>query len=187
MSGARGAVFVDRDRTMVEDPGYLHRVEDVRLLPGAAAGLGAMAAAGWPLVMISNQSGMALGKYGPDAFLAVLARIGELLAPSGARILAAYYCPHLPEISGPCECRKPGTLLYRKAAAEHGIDLAASWYLGDRWTDVMPATLLGGHGILVGDPTPDDARLAREAGMHLAPDLVGAAAIVGRPGPVAGR
>jgi D-glycero-D-manno-heptose 1,7-bisphosphate phosphatase len=83
------------------------------------------------------------------------------LAAEGGRIDASYFCPHHPDFDGPppCECRKPGTLMYRQAAAEHGLDLGASHYIGDRWRDVAPALTLGGHGILVPSAaTPDEER-----------------------------
>ncbi len=179
---SRAAVFIDRDNTIVEDPGYLHDPARVALKPHAALGLARITAAGWPVIVISNQSGIARGMFGVDAYHAVMARIRELLAPHGARLDADYFCPHLTEITGPCECRKPGTLLFRRAAAEHGLDLARSWYLGDRWRDVEPATLLGGRGLLIGAAEgSEDAREAEVHGIMKAANLEAAARIVGRP------
>jgi D-glycero-D-manno-heptose 1,7-bisphosphate phosphatase len=180
--GSRVAVFIDRDNTIVEDPGYLHEPAQVALKPHAAQGLARITAAGWPIVVISNQSGIARGMFGADAYHAVMARIRELLAPHGAQLHADYFCPHLSEITGPCECRKPGTLLFRRAAQEHGLDLARSWYLGDRWRDVEPATLLGGRGLLIGAAAgSQDARQAEAHGIMRAADLEAAARILGRP------
>ncbi|HXY69637.1 MAG TPA: HAD family hydrolase [Gemmatimonadales bacterium] len=176
----RPAVFLDRDGTLVRDPGYLHDPALVELLPGVAPGLAALARAGWPLVVVSNQSGMARGLYGPDAFAAVHARLGELLAPHGVRFAGAYFCPHHPDITGPCDCRKPGVALFEQAARELGLDLAASWMVGDRMSDAEPARRLGGHGLLL---TPDgadpEAARARALGFAVAPDLVAAARIIG--------
>ncbi|MFI5208526.1 MAG: D-glycero-alpha-D-manno-heptose-1,7-bisphosphate 7-phosphatase [Gemmatimonadales bacterium] len=178
----RAAVFIDRDNTIVEDPGYLHEPARVVLKPRAAQGLAKVAAAGWPIIVISNQSGIARGMFGEDAYRAVMARTRELLAPHGATLLADYFCPHLEEITGPCKCRKPGTLLFRQAATEHGLDLVRSWYLGDRWRDVEPALTLGGRGLLVGSPEgSEDAREADAHGIMKAPNLEAAARIVGRP------
>ena len=101
----RPAVFIDRDNTIVEDPGYLHEPARVVLKAGAAEGLAQLTKSGWPIVVVSNQSGIARGMFGADAYQAVMARLRELLAPAGARILADYFCPHLPDITGPCECR----------------------------------------------------------------------------------
>ena len=177
----RAAVFLDRDNTIVADPGYLHEPDRVALLPGAAEGLRAPAAARWPLVVISNQSGIARGLYGEDAYRAVMTRIGELLAPDDVRFLADYFCPHLPERIPPCECRKPGTLLFRRAARDHGLDLTRSWYVGDRWRDVAPALELGGRGMLVGAAEgSQDAREAARSGTARAPDLAAAARLIGQ-------
>ena len=177
---ARAAVFLDRDNTIVADPGYLHEPDRVALLPGAAEGLRVLASAGWPLVVISNQSGIARGMYGEDNYRAVMTRIGELLAPHGARLLADYFCPHLPEPNAPCECRKPGTLLFRRAARDHDLDLTRSWYVGDRWRDVAPALELGGRGLLVGTAEgSEDAREAARSGTAQAPDLAAAARLIG--------
>jgi D-glycero-D-manno-heptose 1,7-bisphosphate phosphatase len=178
----RGAVFLDRDGTLVRDPGYLHDPALVELLPGVAAGLAELTRAAWPLVIVSNQSGMARGLYGPDAFAAVQARIGELLAPHGVRFAGAYFCPHHPDITGPCDCRKPGVALFEQAARELRLDLAHSWLVGDRLSDAEPALRLGGHGLVIESPeTPDDTVRARILGLQVAPDLAAAARIIGLP------
>lgn len=176
----RGAVFLDRDGTLVEDPGYLHDTGRVRLLPHVAEGLGALVGAGWPLVIISNQSGIARGLYGPEAFFATVRRIEELLAPHGVRFLAAYFCPHHPDITGQCDCRKPGVELFRRAAKDHGLDLGKSWFIGDRLRDVLPAKALGGKGLLLRNPAhADEAPEAEAMGIPEVPDLAGAAPRVG--------
>jgi D-glycero-D-manno-heptose 1,7-bisphosphate phosphatase len=149
MAEPRPAVFLDRDGTIVEDPGFLHRPEAVRLLPGAAAAIHRLNAAGLLVVVVSNQSGIARGRYSADDYEAVQRRLVELLSAQDARLDAAYFCPHHPDVTGPCECRKPGTKLFRDAARDLGIDLARSWFVGDRPSDVAPAGALGGRGILV--------------------------------------
>lgn len=180
MTAARGAVFLDRDKTIVADPGYLHKPEDVALLPGAAEGVSTLQQGGWPLVIVSNQSGMALGKFGPKDFDAVNARIRELLGRAGAAIVATYYCPHHPDFTGPCDCRKPGVKLFRDAAADHSISLGDSWFLGDRWTDVEPARTLGGHGLLVNaDLLSEHSRWAAAAGIRTVATLLEAARLIG--------
>ena len=176
----RGAVFLDRDGTLVRDPGYLHDPALVELLPGVTPGLAALARAGWPLVIVSNQSGIARGRYGPDAFAAVQARIGELLAPHGVRFAGAYFCPHHPDITGPCDCRKPGVALFEQAARELRLDLAKSWMVGDRLSDAEPALRLGGHGLLIASPEAvEEAARAGLLGIAVAPDLSAAAATIG--------
>lgn len=146
------AVFLDRDGTLIEDPGFLAHPGQVRLLPGAAEAVRAVNAAGRLAVVVTNQSGIARGLLTEADYAGTAARLAELLAVAGARLDGQYHCPHLPEITGPCECRKPGTLLYRRAAAELGIALDRSWWIGDKARDVEPAAVLGGAGaVLVGD------------------------------------
>lgn len=143
------AVFLDRDGTLVEDPGFLHEPDRVRLLPGVAAAVRRLNEAGWLVVAVSNQSGIARGVYDATAYTAVQRRLGELLAAHGAHLDGAYFCPHHPAFSGPCDCRKPGVKLFRDAQAALGIDFAASYWVGDRPSDVEPARALGGRAILV--------------------------------------
>lgn len=179
-----GAVFLDRDGTIIHDPGYLDDAGRVALLPNAAEGLGAMTRAGWPLVIVSNQSGIARGLYGPDSFATINRRIEELLAPERVRFLAAYFCPHLPEISGACRCRKPGVELFERAAGEHNLDLARSWFVGDRARDVEPALTLGGRGLLVAhEDRAEDVQRAAGLGVARVADLLAAASLIGALGP----
>src|SRR3979411_3046722 len=103
------AAFLDRDGTIVEDPGFLHEPGQVNLLPGAAAAIRALNDAGVLVVTVTNQSGIARGIYTMADYVAVQRRLGELLAapPHGAHLDGAYVCPHHPDVGGPCECRKP--------------------------------------------------------------------------------
>jgi len=172
----RGAVFLDRDGTLAEDPGYLHEAAEVRLLPGVADGLSRLAAAGWPLVIVSNQSGIARGLFGPEAFAAVNRRVEEL---SGVRFAGAYFCPHHPDVTGPCACRKPALKLFRDAARDLRLDLARSWFVGNRAGDVEPAAPLGGRAVLVARAAPDaDLALARDRGIPVAADFLAAASLI---------
>jgi histidinol-phosphate phosphatase family protein len=108
-------------------------------------------------VVVTNQSGIARGLLTEAQYDATRERLDALLGAAGGRIDATYHCPHHPDISGPCDCRKPGTGLYQRAAAEHGIDLTASLYAGDRYRDVSPGLALGGLALLVSSPsTPDE-------------------------------
>lgn len=178
----RAAVFLDRDGTLVRDPGYLHDPALVELLPRVAHGLGELARAGWPLVVVSNQSGIARGFYGAEGFAAVQARLGELLAPHGVRFAGAYFCPHHPDITGPCDCRKPGVALFEQAARELGLDLARSWMVGDRVSDAEPALRLGGRGLVIESPQlPDEAARARALGLAVASDFGAVARLIGLP------
>ena len=175
------AVFLDRDGTLVRDSGYLHDPALVELLPGVAAGLAELARAGWTLVVVSNQSGIARGFYGAADFAAVDSRLGALLAPHGVRLAGSYFCPHHPDFTGPCDCRKPGVALFEQAARELRLDLTASWMVGDRANDAEPALRLGGRGLLVASPDlPEEAARARALGIAVAPDFGSAVRIIGR-------
>ena len=177
-----GAIFLDRDGTIIHDPGYIAEPDQVRLLPGAIAGLRKLAGWGWRLVIVSNQSGIARGYFGHQAFHATMDRLHALLEPHGVRLLAGYYCPHFPDITGPCECRKPGSRLYQRAARDFAIDLKTSWFVGNRYGDVSPAQKLGGKGVLVSrDSAGTDVTRARASGIDLARDLLEAARLVGPP------
>jgi D-glycero-D-manno-heptose 1,7-bisphosphate phosphatase len=145
----RSAVFLDRDGTIIEDVAYLRDREQVRLLPGAANAIKRLNASGFLAIVVTNQSGIARGLLSRNDYRLTERRLDELLAQDGARLDAHYFCPHLPELTGPCDCRKPGALLYRQAAEQFHIDLGRSWWVGDRMRDVLPADTLGGRGILV--------------------------------------
>jgi histidinol-phosphate phosphatase family protein len=145
----RRAAFLDRDGTLIEDRHSLSDPGGVRLVAGAAAAVRALNAAGVLAVVITNQSGIARGYFTEGEYERVEARIGELFAAEGARFEATYHCPHHPAASGPCGCRKPGTLLYERAMGDWGIDMRRSLYVGDRWRDVEPALAFGGLGVLV--------------------------------------
>jgi D-glycero-D-manno-heptose 1,7-bisphosphate phosphatase len=150
MAASHRAVFLDRDGTIVEDPGFLHEPGRVKLLPGAAHAIKRLNDHGLLVVIVTNQSGIARGLYTLADYTAVERRLGELLTAHGARIDATYFCPHHPLYTGPCDCRKPGTKLYLEAQQALDIDFSRSWWVGDRLADVQPARKLGGHGILVG-------------------------------------
>ena len=178
MTSTRRAAILDRDGTLIEDTGYLRDPDAVRLLPGAAAAIRRLNSAGLPAVVVSNQSGIARGLLTLEQYQLTEQRLDELLAREGGRLEAHYICPHLPAVNGPCECRKPGTMLYRQAAERFGIDLSRSWWIGDRLRDVLPAETLGGRGIVIGLTEPKGA----EGGRFLrAQDLAGAVDLIVAP------
>ena len=157
------AAFLDRDGTIIEDRHYLARPDGVALVPGAAAAVRRLNEAGVAAVVVTNQSGIARGLVTPAQYEAVRARLDELLAAEGARVDATYLCPHHPDFTGPCQCRKPGPALYEQASRELGLDLARSAYLGDLWRDVAPALHFGGLGILVPSPNTPEVDVVRAA------------------------
>lgn len=149
VGGRRRAVFLDRDGTVMVEADYLADPAGVELIQGAAAAIRRLRRAGFAVVLVSNQSGIARGLYDEADYRAVAARLEEILRARGAAPDGTYHCPHHPDFSGPCDCRKPATGMYRRAAEELGLDLAASYYVGDKPGDVEPAVTLGGTGILV--------------------------------------
>jgi D-glycero-D-manno-heptose 1,7-bisphosphate phosphatase len=164
-SALRPALFLDRDGTLMEDRHYVSRPEDVVLISGAAAAVRRVNQAGVLVVVVTNQSGLGRGLFDEAAYERVRARLDELLAAAGARIDATYHCPHGPDLSPPCECRKPGRLLFDRAVADLGIDPSRTACIGDRLRDIEPAKLLGGRGVLVPSrdtPTLDMIRASDE-------------------------
>ena len=147
----RPAVFLDRDGTIVDDPppGYLNDPARVTLFPGVVTAIARLNATGMPVVLVTNQAGIARGQITVEQYQAVAVRIERLLSEGGARLDATYMCPHAPDVGGPCPCRKPGLLLFERAAADLDLDMPASWWLGDRITDLIPSERWGGRGFLV--------------------------------------
>lgn len=145
---AFSAAFLDRDGTVVRDPGYPSDPDAVALAPGAAQAIAALNARGIPVVIVTNQSGIGRGLYGDAEFHAVQRAVERRLAEQGARVDAVYHCPHDPERRR-CACRKPGGELFRRAARELGLDLRDALYVGDRPRDVLPGLRFGGRAYLV--------------------------------------
>ena len=148
----RRAVFLDRDGTLNKDVGYVHRKEDWQWLPGVAEALKRLRAVGYVLVVVSNQSGIARGMYDREALRQLEEWVNAELAAKNAAIDAWYYCPHLPEITGPCECRKPEPGLLLQAARDLELDLANSWMIGDRVRDVQAGIAAGCSSVLLRPP-----------------------------------
>jgi D-glycero-D-manno-heptose 1,7-bisphosphate phosphatase len=159
-------VFLDRDGTLIEEVNYLARPEQVKLIPGAAASVRTLNDLGVPVVVVTNQAGVARG-YFPEARVAdVHAHLSALLAQFGARIDAYYYCPHHPTAGigryrVECDCRKPKPGLLLAAAREMGLDLSRSWMIGDKPCDAGAGRAAGCRTLLVrtghGGDLPADA------------------------------
>jgi histidinol-phosphate phosphatase family protein len=129
------AVFLDRDGTVIEERGYLANPDLVQIVPGAAEALKMLRRDGWKLFFISNQSGLGRGFFTPEEMQAVHQRCLAALKSEGVEIDGSYICVHTPEDR--CSCRKPSPWLVERAAREHGIDLSASWMIGDRGGDIL--------------------------------------------------
>ncbi|MDR3362670.1 MAG: HAD family hydrolase [Desulfovibrio sp.] len=146
------AIFLDRDGTLNLDTGYAHRIEEWVWLPGVPETLARFRADGWLLVVVSNQSGIARGFFTEEDLRDLEAAVTKQLVPYGASIDGWYHCPHLPEITGTCDCRKPAPGLLLRAAREHGIDMASSWVIGDRERDVQAGFSAGCHHAVLLNP-----------------------------------
>lgn len=180
----RRAVFLDRDGTLNIEKDYLHRPDDFQFVPGAPEAIRLLKDAGFMVIVVTNQSGVARGYFGPAEVETLHCHIQELLAGYGTRIDAFYYCPHHPaEGVGAyrvnCDCRKgqPGMLL--TAALEHHLDLANSFMIGDKAIDVEAGARAGCRTILVATGYgAREVEAARSWQPLLANDLLAAARIV---------
>lgn len=149
MGNGRPGLFLDRDGVINrERGGHTWRIEDFDVLPDVAPAVKAAQAAGMLVVVVTNQSGIALGLYDHADVALVHAELRRRLALQGAFIDAVYYCPHHPS-QGRCLCRKPGSLLLERAIARYGIDPGRSCMVGDRERDVEAAGAVGIRGVLV--------------------------------------
>lgn len=171
MNALPTAVFLDRDGTIIEDTHYVSGPEEVRLIEGAGDAIARINAALVPVIVVTNQSGIGRGLFTVEDYVEVTAQVERLLIRHGARIDEFYFCPHAP--ADRCECRKPGTLLFRTAQQEHPeIDLSRSLYIGDRFRDVLPALTFGGDGVLVPSrETPPEEILAATERARVASSL----------------
>ena len=156
---SRTAAMLDRDGTIIVDTDYTRDPAHVELLPGAAEAIRTLAKAGYPSIVMTNQSGIARGLVSLSDYRAVRRRVSELLEAEGAPILDTFTCPHHPDFYGPCACRKPGTALYERAATVHDLDLSRSLFIGDRYRDVAPGLAFGARTALVRSARTDDADL----------------------------
>jgi len=176
---SKPAAFLDRDGTLIEDTGFVRHVTDVKLLPTAAEAVRRLNEAGWVVIVVSNQSGVARGLLTEDDVAATNKRMMELLKKERAHVDAVYYCPHLPEgkvseYAMVCDCRKPRPGMLLRAAEEHDIDLANSVTIGDAPRDVEAGLAAGTRAVLLTE-SPTRADQAPDA-CGMAVDLLSAVA-----------
>jgi D-glycero-D-manno-heptose 1,7-bisphosphate phosphatase len=178
------AIFLDKDGTLIENEPYNVDPARVRLTAGAEGALRLLHAAGYGLVVVSNQSGVARGYFQEEELLPVRDRIAELLERAGVRLAGFYYCPHLPEApiaryAHHCACRKPAPGLLFRAVAELGVDLARSWLVGDILDDVEAGSRAGCRTILLNNGGETEWRRAPlRTPDAIVPDLPAAARVI---------
>jgi D-glycero-D-manno-heptose 1,7-bisphosphate phosphatase len=150
----RPAVFLDRDGTLIEERNYLDRLDLIAPVPGVAGALARLRDAGFALVLVSNQAGVARGYFDESFVRAAHEHLAALFARDGIVLDGYYYCPHHPEgvVEGyrrECRCRKPAPGMVEDAARDLDLDVARSFVIGDKWLDVELARNAGARGILV--------------------------------------
>ena len=148
------AVFIDRDGTISEEVGYINHASRFRLFPYSAAALKQLYENGYLAIVITNQAGVARGYFSEDMVQNIHQRMTDELKASGAMLDAIYYCAHHPLVGEPpyrldCDCRKPKPGLLLRAARDFDIDLANSWMVGDRYSDIELAANAGVKSALV--------------------------------------
>jgi histidinol-phosphate phosphatase family protein len=178
--GTGRAVFLDKDGTLVDDVPYNVDPAEIRLATGAGEALRAIESAGYLVVVVSNQSGVARGLFDVSRLAVVERTLRELLSDEGASLHGFYFCPHHPdgsiaEYAIACDCRKPAPGMLLRAADELGIDLDRSWMVGDILDDVEAGRAAGCRTVLVdvGNETEWVRSPTREP-HHVAFDLQGA-------------
>ena len=178
------AVFLDRDGTINVEKHYLYQIGAFEWIPGAVEGMRLLQDAGYQLIVVTNQSGIARGIYSERDLAALNQWMLDVLAQQGVSISAVYHCPHLPDARvrkyrKVCDCRKPSLGLFQKAIREHAIDVGQSWAVGDRLRDCAICAQTACRGFLIGETEAEDtiAQVKNGAYRHIqyAPDLLCAA------------
>lgn len=153
------AVFLDKDGTLVENVPYNVDPTRMRLAPGAAEALARISAAGYRVIVVSNQPGVALGLFAERELERVQRHLARLVPMS-----AFYYCPHAPQAG--CPCRKPRSGMLLQAAREQGVELAQSWMVGDILDDVEAGRRAGCRTVLVDNGNETEWHLSAEREPH---------------------
>ncbi|MBN1943998.1 MAG: HAD family hydrolase [Phycisphaerae bacterium] len=158
---ANKAIFLDRDGTVMDDPGYLADPAGVKLLPGVDLAIKSLRQAGYKVVVVTNQSGVARGLLNEETLEKIHAELRRTLAEKGAMLDAIYYCPFHPEGSVPqytrdSDLRKPAPGMLYQAAKELDLDLPACWMVGDSIRDVAAGLAAGCRAILLQPTKPSD-------------------------------
>ena len=163
------------------DKGYVHQWADWEWLPGVPEALASLKEGGYKLVVITNQSGVSKGLYSEETVRELHRRVNLDLAgrgPGAALLDAFYFCPHHPDYTGPCSCRKPAPGLIRQAAAEHNLDLARSFMVGDKLIDAAAGGKAGCRALLVLTGYGRGEAPLAPPGLPVAADLAAAARLI---------
>lgn len=173
------AVFIDRDGTINVEKDYLFRPEDFAFIPGAPEAIRLLNEAGFVVIVVTNQSGVARGYYTEEDVHLLHRHIAAELVQAGARVDAWYYCPHHPSGRGsyalPCRCRKPLPGMLLEAARRFDIDLDVSVMIGDKLVDVEAGSAAGCRSILVRTGYGSREEQQAQAGVEVCDDLLAAA------------
>lgn len=143
------AIFLDRDGTINVEVGYLHKIEDFEFVVGAADALRIMKRLGYLLIVVTNQAGVARDYYSLEDVEKLHSHINELCSGYGCSIDAFYICPHHPDVTGMCKCRKPQSGMIEKAIREFNIDPSRSYMVGDKAIDIEAGRNSGCKGVYV--------------------------------------
>jgi D,D-heptose 1,7-bisphosphate phosphatase len=178
------AVFLEKDGTLIENIPHNVNPDLIKLTDGALGGLGLLHNAGYMLVVITNQSGVAHGKFREEDLAPVQEKITRMLADAGIPLAGFYYCPHHPSgkletYSTACFCRKPNPGMLFRAGRDHNLNLAESWMVGDMLDDMEVGRRTEGRTILIDNGNETEWRLTSNRRPHFtAPNLLQAAQII---------
>jgi len=164
------AVFVDRDGTINRDVPYCGRPQDFELLPTVAQGISLLNKHGFKIIVVTNQSGLARGYFTEEDLAAIHRKMISDLIEKKASIDAVYFCPHHPDDR--CDCRKPNTGMFKKAAKEQQIDIAGSYFIGDKLHDMAAANRIECKAVLVPSCEPELSLVRNKRELEVRADFI---------------
>jgi D,D-heptose 1,7-bisphosphate phosphatase len=174
------AVFLDRDGTIIEDVGYLNSPDQIKFIPGSVEAIKLLKDAGYKVIIITNQAGVARGLISEDMLQTIDKIIHKWILHGGGHLDGIYYCPHHPEhgvypYRQECECRKPNLGMIKKATKAHNIDLSQSYIIGDKATDVETGQRAGIKTVMVlSGLGKEEKKLLKNPPDHVAENLLAA-------------
>lgn len=150
----RGAIFLDRDGTVTEEVGYVNHITRAQVFPWAPEAIRMFKSTGFPVIVLTNQSGVGRGYFSEELVAQIHQKVQDALLAEGTKVDAFYYCPHHPNATidafrQDCKCRKPATGMADEAAERFGVDLSASYVVGDTYRDMRLGFNIGARTILL--------------------------------------